>query len=106
MLNTDPPNVAGVQFHLLRIKADARKYLKDLFKKKRTAATHVLVIMVSDEKRNHKPYAIPVKYVPYKSLRDQFIRDLIVDVKEVMVSLGLQVVGEFTIPTHSLLLLS
>ena len=32
---------------------------------KRTAATHVLVFMVSPEERNRKPYALPVQCIPY-----------------------------------------
>lgn len=44
-------------------------YLRNIFKKKRTAATHVLVLMLSDEKRLKKPYALPVRYVPCRTLR-------------------------------------
>jgi len=45
-------------------------YLKSFFKKKRTVATHVLVIMLSDERRAKKPYALPVRYVPCRTLKD------------------------------------
>ena len=38
-------------------------YLKSLFKKKRTSASHVLVFMLSDEKRTRKPYALPGTYL-------------------------------------------
>lgn len=31
--------------------------------------------MLSDEKRARKPYALPVRYIPYRTLRDQYIRD-------------------------------
>ncbi len=47
-----------------------KAYLRNLLKKKRVAASHVEVIMVSDEKRNYKPYALPVKFVPCQTLRD------------------------------------
>ncbi|XP_066278595.1 uncharacterized protein [Branchiostoma lanceolatum] len=78
-------------------KDDLRKYTSCLFKKKRQpAASHVLVIMVSDEERNHKPYALPIQYVPYASLKDQWVRDLTRTVKEVMTRLGLSVVGTVT----------
>ena len=30
------------------------------------------------------PYPLPIRYVPYRSLRDQYIRDLNKDVKRVM----------------------
>ena len=57
-------------------------------------ATHVLVLMLSDERRSHKPYALPIRYVPYRSLRDQYIRDLNKDVKRVMQERGLNLVGK------------
>lgn len=46
--------------------------------------------MVSDERRNKKPYALPTHYIPYYSLKDQYIRDFTKVLKENMV----QVVGE------------
>lgn len=49
--------------------------------------------MVSVERRNKKPYALPVQYIPYYSLKDQNIRDFTKAFKENMVQLGLQVVG-------------
>ena len=51
--------------------------------------------MVSDEKRiNHKPYALPLKFVPCQTLRDQQVRDLNREVKKKMTEIGLKVVGE------------
>lgn len=73
---------------------DYRAYLRNLFKKKRTAATHVLVVMVSDEQRSVKPYALPLQYIPYLSLRDQYIRDLLRGVKRKLTDAGLTVVGK------------
>ena len=69
-------------------------YLKNLFKKKRTAASHVLVIMVAEETRNMKPYALPVQYIPYHSIRDQQLRDVLYKLKEVMTAMGMIVVGK------------
>ncbi len=70
------------------------RYLKNLYKKKRTAASHVLVIMVAEEQRTKKPYALPVQYVPYASIRDQELRDVLADVKTVMTNMGMSVVGK------------
>ena len=70
------------------------EYLRNLFKKKRVAADHIVVIMVSDEKRNKKPYALPVKFIPCTTLRDQFVRDLNREVKTKMTERGLLVVGK------------
>lgn len=75
--------------------SDMALYLRNIFKKRRQpAATHVLVLMVSDERRNHKPYALPVQYIPYYSLKDQYVRDFTEVLKEHMVQLGLHAVGE------------
>ena len=49
---------------------DMCDYLKDLYAKKRTAASHLLAFMISDERRNSKPYAIPVRFLPYQSISD------------------------------------
>lgn len=73
---------------------DYPDYLLNLFRKKRTAASHVFVVMISDEHRSSKPYAIPVLYVPCKTLRDQQVRDLVQTVKVKLVEKGLTVAGE------------
>lgn len=75
------------------LKGDMKKLVSNIFKKKRRAATHILILMVSCETRKRKPYAVPVQYIPYKSLRDQYVRDLAKNLKAAMVQLGLTVVG-------------
>ena len=60
-------------------------------KKRQPAATHVLIIMVSEERRNRKPYSLPVQYVPYHTICDQYIRDLSKSVKLKMTELGMTV---------------
>lgn len=95
-LNPHNPDHAHVVSVLKDSGSDMALYLRNIYKKRRQpAATHVLVIMVSDERRNHKPYALPVQYIPYYSLKDQYIRDFAKVVKQNMVQLGLQVVGKF-----------
>ncbi|KAJ7358927.1 carbohydrate binding [Desmophyllum pertusum] len=76
--------------------SQATRYLRNLFKKMRTAATHVLVLMLSDERRQRKPYALPVRYIPYRSLRDQFVRDFTKDVKQHMTERGMIIIGTTT----------
>jgi hypothetical protein len=87
-------NIKAIAFHLKRMTEEMRDYLCKLYKKRRTAATHVLVVMVSSEKRDKKPYALPIRYVPYKSLKDADMRAIIEETKEQMKDLGLKVVGE------------
>ena len=69
-------------------------YLVKLFKKKRTAATHILVILIANERRDSKLYALLAQYLPSNSLRDQYLQDILRNLKEEMVRQGLQVVGE------------
>lgn len=83
-----------VKGSLRAMATQAKSYLRDLFKKMRTAATHVLVVMLSDERRHKKPYALPVRYIPYRSLRDQYVRDFTKDVKQHMTERGMTVVGK------------
>lgn len=71
------------------------QYLRNLFKKKRICATHILVFTVADEQHNTKPYAIPIQYVPYKGIRDQELRDLTKEIKVQMTNAHLKVVGRF-----------
>ena len=57
------------------LKPDLRTYLRNLYKKRRSpAATHVMVIMMSEEQRKAKPYALPVQYIPYKSIKNTEVR--------------------------------
>ena len=79
------------------LKANMLTYLRDLFKKKRTMATHVLVIMLSEERRNGKPYALPVQYVPYKSITARDVRRLTQVIKRKMKELGMTCLGKFLI---------
>ena len=53
----------------------------------------MLVTMLSDEKRSSKPYAIPVRYVTYNSIKDQFVRGINRELKEDMVRVGLTLAG-------------
>ena len=92
------PRVQDVARSLRELREDLLKYLRNLFVKKRQPpATHVLAILVSEERRNKKPYAIPVQFVPYSSIRDQYIRDLTANVKTEMVKMDLKPVGMFPI---------
>ena len=50
--------------------------------------------MISDELRKKKPYAVPVQFVPYKSIGDSQLRDLEVKLEKAMKNAGMTVVGE------------
>ena len=76
-----PRHMLTIRTSLRGLVKEVKVYLRNLFKKKRIAATHVLVMMLSDERRNKNPYALPIRYVPYRSMRDQYVRDLTKDIK-------------------------
>ena len=69
-------------------------YAKNLYGKKRTAATHLFVFMITDESRNLKPYAVPVRVLPFKSVTDKKVRELEEELRTAMTSIGMSVVGK------------
>ena len=69
-------------------------YVKNLYGKKRTAATHLFVFMIADESRNLKPYAVPVRVLPFKSVTDKKVRELEEELRNAMTSIGMPVVGK------------
>ena len=66
-------NIPG---HLKDIRKNMVSFIKGVTRHQRTAATHILVFMISNEERRKKPYAIPVQCLPYKSLSDFKVREL------------------------------
>ena len=66
----------GVISDLPKLKSRLLQHNKNLFSKKTVAASYLLVFMISVELRNRKPYAVPVQFIPYKSLSDSKLRDL------------------------------
>jgi len=95
LLNPTCPRARDVKKQFKNLLPDMRKYLRNLFVKKRQpGATHVLLFLISDERRNKKPFAMPVQYVPYKSIRDQYLRDMTDKIKQEMVKMDLKPVGK------------
>ena len=85
----------GSGVDLFELKSSFLHYLKDLYSKKRIAASHLLIFMIADELRNRKPYAIPVRFLPYRSLTDGKLRELEVQLEEAMRGAGMTVVGMY-----------
>ena len=46
-------------------------FIKSITRYKHTAATHILVFMISTEDRHKKPYALSVQCLPYKGISVQ-----------------------------------
>ena len=48
---------------IVPLKQEFLLYLKGLYSKKRSAASHLLIFMIADECRNQKPYAVSVQFM-------------------------------------------
>ena len=88
-------HTVGKQEMIPGLKSDLFKYQKGIYMKRRTMATHLLIFMISEELRNKKPYAIPVRIMPVTTVKDLEIRTLQVQLKTAMEEEGMEVVGEF-----------
>ena len=75
------------------IKNVAEEFIKGVTRQQRVAATHCLVIMISPEGRNRKPYAFPVQCLPYKGLKDKQVREITNKVVSEMTKRGMKVAG-------------
>lgn len=84
------------------LKPDLQTYTMNVFKKKRTAATHLMVFMVSSERRKEKPYALPVWYLPFSSETDATVRTWTNSLKESLVASGLNVIGDYYSSVYNL----
>ena len=83
----------GSGVDLFELKSSPLHYLKDLYSKKRITASHLQTFMIADELQNRKPYAIPVWFLPYRSLTDGKLRELEVQLEEAMRGARMTVVG-------------
>ena len=71
------PREKDVVTALQNVEHNALTYLRNLLiKKRQPGATHVLLFLGSNERQNKKPYALPVQYIPYKSINVQCVRDM------------------------------
>lgn len=75
-------------------KVPSTAFLKKAVRYQRTAATHLLVKMISPEERNKKPYALPVQCLPYESLTDMTALSIANKVIAEMAKRGMKVAGK------------
>jgi hypothetical protein len=78
---------------LRNLRGSIMQYYKDLYSKKRSPASHLLVFMLADELRNVKPYAVPIQFLPIKSITDDQSRQLEHEIEALMKSNGMVTVG-------------
>ena len=80
--------------NLHEIRQKVCTFIKGVVRYQRTAATHVLVFMISNEERDKKPYALPIQCLPYKGLSDAKVRELANKIIQEMVRRGMKVAGK------------
>ena len=68
-------------------------FIKRVIKYRRTAATHVVVVLISPEERSTKPYALAVQCVAYKSIKDSEMREICNNVMKAMIARNMKVAG-------------
>ena len=78
---------------LSAIKQELLSFTKQVVKFKRTPATHILVLTISPEERNKKPYALPVQCLAYISLGDMAVRRICDVLIKEMTDRGMKVAG-------------
>lgn len=86
-------NIAG---QLTSLRKALELYVRRISRFRRTPATHVLVVMISPEERNKKPYAIPIQCIPYAGLGDLKLRSIVDKVIEQMTTRGMKVAGKMS----------
>ena len=69
-------------------------YNLGLYEHKRTAATHILVVMISTESRSQKPYALSVQCLSYLGMTVKQMRGLLNRLLVAMVERNMDVNGE------------
>ena len=80
---------------LTDLRSEAISFVEGCTRMRQTAATHLLVFMISPESRNKKPYAVPVQCIPYVGMSEDTIRGLANRLISVMTAKGMRVAGEF-----------
>ena len=82
-----------VVVHIRNLERSIMQYYKDFYSKKRSPASHLLVFMLADELRNVKPYAVPIQFLPIKSITDDQIRQLEHEIEALMKTNEMVTVG-------------
>ena len=94
MMQLASPRRVNVPRQLSELRKQLEEYIKGVTTKRREAASHLLVFMVSDEQRSSKPYAIPIRALPYRSITDDMVRRLRDEIRDAMHELGMLAVGK------------
>ena len=94
----------NIPANIAKLKKEIDAYVKNISsKKKRNAASHLLLFMIIDELRNYKPYAIPVRVVNYKTFTDAKLEELKEELRHAMNECGMTTVGMFKLLNKALM---
>ena len=89
----------NVAHRLDNIRESLSTFTRDLSRHQRSPASHIFVMMISSEQRNIKPYAVPVQCLPYHSINQQVMRQLVCNLMKEMKSRGMKVSGRLIVAT-------
>ena len=78
---------------LMSLREQMKAFVKRISRYRRNPAGHLLVIMISTEDREKKPYAMPVQCIAYRSLKDAKIRCIANEVVKEMNRREMKVAG-------------
>ena len=85
----------NVARRISRIRDDLLHFVQGISRYQRTAATHVLVTMISPSQRDKKLYALPVSCIPYAGLTETKARQHINWVVSEMTKRNMKIAGKF-----------
>ena len=88
---------ANVALQLDNIRESVSTFTRDLSRHQRSPASHIFVMMISSEQRNVKPYAVPVQCLPYHSINQQVMRQLVRNLMKEMKSRGMKISGKLPV---------
>ena len=80
---------------------ESLKILKAVFWYKRKPATHAFIFMIASDRRDTKPYAMPIQCIPCAGLTDKEIHQLTNDLIGEMVKRGMRISGMFKMTVYS-----
>ena len=85
----------NIQADVSALKKELEPCIKGVTTKKREAASHLLLFMISDELRNFKPYAVPVCVIKYRSITDTMLREFKEELQKAIKECGMTTVGMY-----------
>ena len=91
---------SNVPSKLSSFRETLQKILKAIFWYKRKPATHAFVFMIASDRRDMKPYALPVQCIPCAGLTSKEIRRLTNELIGEMVKRGMRISGTCSVHIH------